>query len=39
MDKATTWYAAANGQRVYICDGCHKDGFMGFKALDLGGLK
>jgi hypothetical protein len=33
------WYDAANGQRVYICDGCHRDGFFGFKVLDLGGLK
>lgn len=32
------WYDV-RGQRVYICDGAHRDGFFGFKVLDLGGLK
>jgi len=32
------WYDAKNGQRVYICDGCHKDGHWGYKVLGLGGL-
>ena len=33
------WYTASTGQTVYICDGCHRDGFYGFKVLDLDGLK
>lgn len=33
------WYTAANGQYVYICDGCHKDGYFGFKVLQLDGLR
>ena len=35
---APGWYDAPNGQRVYICDGCHKDGYWGYKVLALGGL-
>ena len=36
---APGWYQSKAGQKVYICDGCHRDGFYGYKVLDLGGLK
>lgn len=35
---APGWYDASNGQRVYICDGSHRDGHRGYKVLALGGL-
>lgn len=36
---APGWYDAKCGQKVYICDGCHKDGYNGYRVLDIGGLK
>jgi len=33
------WYMSAGGQNVYICNGCHKDGWWGYKVLDIGGIK
>ena len=33
------WFDAPSGQRVYACDGTHKDMSRGYKVLDLGGLK
>lgn len=35
---APGWYDSSKGQRVYICDGCHRDGYYGYKVLALGGL-
>lgn len=35
---APGWYDAPNGQRVYICDGCHRDGHFGYRVLQLNGL-
>lgn len=35
---APGWYDSKGGQKVYICDGCHKDGHFGYKVLGLGGL-
>ena len=33
------WFVTDAGQRVYACDGAHKDGTSGFKVLQLDGLK
>jgi len=31
---APGWYAW-RGQRVYICDGAHRDGYFGYKVIEI----